>query len=203
MLLPATIILVTVTVTECLLSSKAARNYLKGKDIMAKAAIEESEKIVLLEKAATEPLDILVRNALQAADIGVEEHQDTEDARSTTYTVTEHPVFPIPEWTDSKPCKENLDLWGCVGAERDWAVVFVDHMPMPRREVDILRLLPRSQLVVVHDTQDLHANFPGDFYASLSRWAGRPCLTQLAIPAVARARGPAVVYTTIIKGDRD
>merc|ERR1711970_593882 len=99
------------------------------------------------------------------------------------------------------PCQAHLDLWDCVGADQDWSVVFVDHMPMSRRMVDIERLLPRSQLVVVHDTQDHQANFPQDFMSSLSSWAGRPCLTQMQMPTVTNGKGgPAFVYTTLIQG---
>ena len=104
-------------------------------------------------------------------------------------------------YTELSVTGDLLNLWlqDCVGAGRDWAMVFVDHMPMTRRGLDIMRLLPRSQLVVVHDTQDLSANFPSDFLTSLNMWAGRPCMTQIQMPS----SGPVLVYTILIQGDLD
>ena len=110
MLLPAIVTLLTVAVAECLLSSKAAKNYLRGKESRIKEVIEENEKIVEKKKVEAEPLDILVRSAILA----VNNDDDIDNQyQNDLYTgqAREHPLFPIPEWADTKPCRSNLELW--------------------------------------------------------------------------------------------
>jgi hypothetical protein len=40
-----------------------------------------------------------------------------------------------------------------VGGQREWAVVFADHLPLERRAEDVGRLVAKAELVVVHDSQ--------------------------------------------------
>ena len=42
---------------------------------------------------------------------------------------------------------------GCVGGQREWSVVFADHLPLERRAEDVARLVAKAELVVVHGSQ--------------------------------------------------
>jgi len=44
--------------------------------------------------------------------------------------------------------------WDNVGLEKHWSVVFIDHAPAERRAVDIKRLRNRTDIFVMHDTQE-------------------------------------------------
>ena len=52
-----------------------------------------------------------------------------------------------------------------VGEGRDWDLVFVDQEPFESRAVSVDRLVRRSKLVIMHDTETPtnYMNFPQDF----------------------------------------
>ena len=105
MVLLATLALL-ISVVECWVSSKAANNYLKGKESKARDIIEETQRTIVTKKAEIEPLDVLIKNAVISS--GVEIADDGENSQKYS-----HPLFPIPMWTARKPCIENLQLWVC------------------------------------------------------------------------------------------
>ena len=57
--------------------------------------------------------------------------------------------------------------WGRVGAGQDWDLVLVDQDPHTIRTSQVARLLPRSRLIIVHDTENFEFNnamkIPPDF----------------------------------------
>ena len=110
MLLPLATIVLLDTVAECLVNSKAANNFLKGKESKARDVLEEAQRTFVKKKAVTEPLDVLIKNAVLSA--GVKTIDDKDNDRRSEKKM--HPVFPTPIWTANKPCRENLQLWVCV-----------------------------------------------------------------------------------------
>lgn len=44
-------------------------------------------------------------------------------------------------------------LWDDIGNDRHWGVVFIDHRPGDRRKIDILRMMDKADIIVVHDTE--------------------------------------------------
>lgn len=100
--------------------------------------------------------------------------------------LTLHPVLPLPKLVPSSRCEKNGLAWDCVGGDRDWGVVFVDHRPGERRSPDVVRMLARSLIVVVHDTEQPTYDWPHN-------WAGRRSYTEMTRD----------VGTTIIQGDLD
>ena len=105
LLLLATLVLID-TVAECLVGSKAAQNYLKGEECKARDVLEEAQRTYVAKKALEEPLDVLINNAV------VKTVDDKDNEKRSEQKI--HPVFPTPMWTNSKPCRENLELWVCV-----------------------------------------------------------------------------------------
>ena len=60
-----------------------------------------------------------------------------------------HFQFPVPEFDSSRSsgsCSSRSRLWDCVGEDRTWGVVFVDHRPEERRGRSDLRLAARSKV---------------------------------------------------------
>ena len=98
------LLLTLISGTECLLSSKAAKNYLKGIESKSKDVLAEKEIPVVLRKEALDPLETLIHNAITAANQENDTNQDTTRLKA-------HPLFPLPAWIDSKPCMENQELW--------------------------------------------------------------------------------------------
>ena len=58
-----------------------------------------------------------------------------------------HPVIPLPMVPSSGPCKVNGLAWACVGQDRDWGVVFIDHRPGERRTIDVVRMVERLVII--------------------------------------------------------
>lgn len=54
----------------------------------------------------------------------------------------------------ASPTHEVLTVtdWDAAPVEQSWAVVLVDHGPADRRQVELGRVTPHAQIVVVHDT---------------------------------------------------
>ena len=52
-----------------------------------------------------------------------------------------------------------------VGEDQDWDLVLVDHEPFEARADSVDRLVRRSRLVVMHDTElpTKYMNYPDDF----------------------------------------
>ena len=54
-----------------------------------------------------------------------------------------------------------------VGENNTWDLVFVDHLPMERRTTAVARLLKRTKLLIIHDTENFNfgnkMNLPTDF----------------------------------------
>ena len=54
-----------------------------------------------------------------------------------------------------------------VGENHIWDLVFVDHLPMEKRTTAVARLLKRTKLLIIHDTENFSfnnkMNLPKDF----------------------------------------
>ena len=90
--------------------SKAASNYIKGQQNIKKDLLEEKERNISLPKRLIKPLDDLIDNL-----VAIETMKEcSNDNKEKELQLKTHPVFP--QWQDSGPCKENLDLWvSCFG----------------------------------------------------------------------------------------
>ena len=55
------------------------------------------------------------------------------------------------------------ELWDCVGADRNWGMVFVDNRPGAMRGPNALRLVERAKIIVTHDTNQNDALWPDDW----------------------------------------
>lgn len=76
-----------------------------------------------------------------------------EEFRTSFHHITSMPRGPGgPDWGLSG----HLPAPGGTVHTADWAVVFIDHSPDERREVDAAALANRAELVVVHDWGDAH-----------------------------------------------
>lgn len=106
--------------------------------------------------------------------------------------------FPLPRWDYEGECEAHLELWDCLGSDRSWGVVFVDLMPLSLRAEVVRRMLPRSHLVVLHDSQANYLGYPADYVSHRSRWEGRKSKTHIAVGDAGED-----VLTTIIQGDLD
>lgn len=128
------------------------------------------------------------------------EHLRTEQLRFRR----KHPVIPLPEdfklqegssvvtkvlrnLKSGYGCSSDEgESWASVGKDREWGLVFVDHAPGERRSADIVKLLPRTKVMVVHDTQQPSYKWP-------KNWADRRSFTDTV----------GGVGTTLLQGDLD
>lgn len=59
-----------------------------------------------------------------------------------------------------------IEDWDKLAIDRHWGLVFIDHAPGPRRNVEMERLANNADYVVVHDTEpksDWHYHFANQF----------------------------------------
>lgn len=64
-----------------------------------------------------------------------------------------HTLQYVPICEDGNLVDQRLEEWDKIGNDHNWGVVFVDHRPAERRSVDIERLKNRTNIFVVHDTE--------------------------------------------------
>lgn len=84
-------------------------------------------------------------------------------------------------------CKSDEGVsWDSIGQDREWGLIFVDHSPGERRTADIIKLLPSTKLMVVHDTEQPTYRWP-------ENWVGRRNF-QVKVSGVG---------TTLLQGDLD
>lgn len=74
-----------------------------------------------------------------------------------------HKFSYIPVYEDDWETKPKPYLWDMVGNDKMWGVVFIDHRPGDRRSVDVTRMASKSQIIVVHDTENLDYNYESAF----------------------------------------
>jgi len=111
--------------------------------------------------------------------------------------------------TDSG-CNNNHNIWDSIGEKHDWDLVFVDNHPMDIRNNIVERLLKKTKVLIIHDTEDCHDNknyvLPQLFLPSnSSQWKGHSCFVDISdkvlIPLTDNVRKQ--VWTTLIRGDLD
>lgn len=104
-------------------------------------------------------------------------------------------------------CMENKKLWDLVGEDREWGLVFVNHLPIDRRATDAWRLLKKTRLLVIHDTESFSMIKQMDFSNNGCQWNGIPCYLDVSHPTKTVLSMGAVmtktVWTTLIQGGRD
>lgn len=111
-----------------------------------------------------------------------------------------HPMFRIPSWSKAGDgCAVNEALWDCVGDDRDWGLVFVDHRPGENRVRAVERLAQHAEIVIVHDTQQPSYGWPSDWEQSKNSqnpiWGGRSAFVD--------KEGRENAWTTAVQGDLD
>jgi len=81
----------------------------------------------------------------------------------TTAGLKRHPPLQVFQ----KECRSEGPMWDLVGENQTWDVVFVDHLPMEKRTTAAARLLKRTKLLIIHDTENFSfnnkMNLPKDF----------------------------------------
>lgn len=63
-----------------------------------------------------------------------------------------HEFIYVPVYDNDWDLNAKPHLWDSIGNQR-WSVVFIDHRPAERRNVDIERFANTSEIIVVHDTE--------------------------------------------------
>ena len=56
-----------------------------------------------------------------------------------------------------------LNIQDSVGEDLTWDLVFVDNHPMNKRTATAARLLKRTKVLIIHDTEELKFTTPPDF----------------------------------------
>jgi hypothetical protein len=56
-----------------------------------------------------------------------------------------------------------LNIQDCVGENLTWDLVFVDNQPMNKRTAITARLLKRTKVLIIHDSEELTFTTPQDF----------------------------------------
>jgi len=75
---------------------------------------------------------------------------DTEWLKLFTNFVTDWHQFKLVPVISKKECQ----AWDNVGNEKHWSVVLIDHTPVVRRGIDIMRLRQNTDIFVIHDSQN-------------------------------------------------
>jgi len=115
------------------------------------------------------------------------------------------------------PCllSSNEPMWDSIGEDREWDLVLVDNHPMEKRTSTAARLLKRTKVLIIHDTEDFNIHnplkLPQDFIESNGAfWNGHPCFTDISdkakitlghLPGLGDYMKP--IWTTLIRGDLD
>jgi len=64
-----------------------------------------------------------------------------------------HDFVYVPVYEDDWEKNPVPELWNNIGNDKRWGVAFIDHRPGERRKDDIKRLKDKSDIIVVHDTE--------------------------------------------------
>lgn len=120
--------------------------------------------------------------------------------------IKQHFKFELNTWKGNLPCSknrvdplcescyENEKLWDCVGEDRDWSVVFVDHSPYWKRKSSTLRLLKQCEVMVIHDTEPIPPENP--YWPE--GWCESKCKDRQTYTDTTR-----VPWTQVLQGDLD
>ena len=84
----------------------------------------------------------------------------------------------------SSPCIVNGLAWACVGQDRDWGIVFIDHRPGERRTIDVVRMVERLVIIMrAKVTQVMLLVLAVGAYSCsrVDHYHGIKCMRQLAI----------------------
>lgn len=74
-----------------------------------------------------------------------------------------HKFEYVPVYDDDMELNAKPHLWDKIGSDKHWGVVFIDHRPGNRRKIDILRMSNISDIIVVHDTENLGYDYEPAF----------------------------------------
>jgi len=143
--------------------------------------------------------------------------QNMKNMKVKSFQELRNVFFPQyqPTQTHLQPsqCSGTDYLWDHVGEDHTWDLVFVDNAPMKNRTSTAERLLRRTKLLIIHDTEELI--LPHDFSKSHgSMWNSHPCFTDVSdeifismgLPGLGLAHlgdFEKQIWTTLIRGDLD
>lgn len=75
-----------------------------------------------------------------------------------------HEFHYVPVYDDDWSLNPRPNMWDkFLDIENGWGVVFIDHRPGDRRKVDVANYAQKTQIVVVHDTEESSYDYESAF----------------------------------------